>query len=398
MSSRFVDVLSAAMIVFALAGMQFAVIAILRRVRLGPRRLCPGPRVRWWSPRTLVRFAWRPCCGYDLGQARAAYDGPLGCPECGRQDIPARQLLRSTHRLRLGWLGAIMLGIAFGFLTVGNRAFRDTVGGAARIAPTGFLLAAERALGAEAPLRCQAELRRRFDEGELTVEQWSEVLGLVVRDLRNDRVPGNSEKSIGRLRWLGTAAWSDLVPALRSDDRQQRRLAAMLLVERDAPPVPDLVAVLIDLFDDAYAPPPQPGRARRPSSSIDDGAGERAVGYVARHFDKGSLIRTVVSEALRNGSPAQRFAAAVVVGQVMALDLAAEAIPMLVSHLTDNAIEGDAEAARWALEQLGCRAWPALCEAARSGDAQQRSLAARVLRNQNVFLEPEGKRASLARR
>lgn len=346
------------------------------RARGGARRYCPGPKRRWRA--TLIdarHWLRRTPCGYDLSHAPALTFGGVHCPECGTlHGRPQRNLLGSAGRWRLTRLGVLILltGVPF------YRA-REPLGRLAiSRAPNGVLLGIEAVLGADTPRDVRTAVRRRAERSELTAEEMNRLLPALVRDLRHDDVRGNAKLARELLDRYGVAAFPALREALRSDDHQQRHLALQALWAMDAEPTSQTLCVTVEaLRDDLWM-----GRYAV------DNAGS-AVRYLLRNPGTSDEF---LRQAMRGDDPQQRLLAAAVAGFTQRLDLSDEAVPILVSHLRENLITGDALYALVALHRFGASIRSLLETALESEqDGQGRRSLAFVM----FHLLPEEERANL---
>ena len=151
--------------------------------------------------------------------------------------------------------------------------------------------------------------------------------------------------------------------ALDSAHLQQRHAAAQLL--RKFPEVPAserLIAVTVDGLRNDTIPGKQVEGVRL---AVANAAG---FGWLIEHIEatRGALVPALASDDLQ-----QRFLAAVCLGATADRDHVARIAQILIPHLRDNQIAGDALMAGCALYRLGPAARTALTEARAAADAQQ---------------------------
>lgn len=171
--------------------------------------------------------------------------------------------------------------------------------------------------------------------------------GRLVQDLANDGIRGNAMSAIWRLR--DPAALPLLVEALASDDMQQRQLAGVALRRLGAPPTPGLARVTVEALE--------LGVERALYSTLGDSVIAEAVRYLYHHR---GVALPELRAALWNRDPGVRFHAAFLLacnGDPEHVTIVAR---ILIDHLCDNDISGDALMACHALHMLGREALPAL--------------------------------------
>lgn len=384
-----------------------AAIALLcaswRWLRDPPRRLCPGPRPTGARRAHPLRLLLRERCGFDLG----GHALPCRCPECGREIRRLRELARSDRRLRPAGLAAVLLATAWTVHRVPILSDAAIVA----MAPTTFLIEGERLLGAATPSAARAELRDRVERGGVPIESLDRFIELLIADLADDGIAGNARVAVRELhRWAGSLRPESLLDALRSSDRQQRSRAGEVvwaLLGDESPPeeliriaVDDLrddgivrnadaaawrlaehlaratpyLVVALDGSDaqqrDAAARLLMGGHADGPlrdrlldeamisiSLARGDVPTDLAVDFLLRHAAAaGPRLR----RALHGEDPRARFMAATVVGIAGDTSLMTEAVAILVDHLGDNAVQGDAFVAMRGLAGFGDAALPLL--------------------------------------
>lgn len=335
-------------------GLAVVVIAWRTRPR-GERRLCPGyarsVRSRLHPARALFRYR----CGYDLaGSPRQ--DGLVRCSECGRTHDPA-DLLRPGSRLRLGAVGSLMLIAASGTLLV--PWFQS--GRWARALPTLALVVVENPYPTEASEDIREEVSRRVRDGDIEGVSARMLARRVAPQLRGDTRRGNAERAESILRSLWPESRPELEALLTDGDAQARVLAAAIL-RRRCPNDPSW-ALLEACIEDIGSCPPGISAYMRWGKCSD-----------AAEFLRAHAVRAhpLLESAMHDPDPHRRLVAAAVAGYAGLDDLAAAAAPILISHLADNNVSGDAKLAIPALFRLGPAARPALLASMDAPDPQQR--------------------------
>jgi len=309
--------------------------------------------------------------------------------------------------------------------------------------PTSVLLRGEGVLGVGTPLDVREEIRRRALDHQLDDMQITRFVQLLVDDLRSDSLLGNATDAIEQLAIFGSYDDTPLIAALKSDDAQQRYLAADVLssLPRDGPPPAALVQIMVDALrsddvrwnaldaesylsehvrearallidamgsDDAqqrsaamrlmrqdYMADPPPAYAGVVDgvlamllyASCEDLRSSRGRYVAGRGFR--FLVRFAASaeqmlvEGMMSADPRQRLLCAAVAGCASRMQLMEQATPILVEHLASNAIENDGLVAARALGGFGTAVVPLLepmRRAARTLDEQQRQAIDYVIR------------------
>lgn len=378
-------------------------LASWRWLRDPPRRLCPGPRPTGTRRAHPLRLIVRERCGFDLG----GHALPCRCPECGREIRRPRDLARSDRRLRPVGLAAVLLATAWAVHRVPLLSDAAIVA----MAPTTLLIEGERLLGSATPSAARAELRDRVERGGVPIESLDRFIELLIADLADDGIAGNARVAVRELRqWAGSLRPESLLDALRSLDRQQRSRAGEVVwaLLGDESPPEELIRIAVDdLRDDgivsnadaaewrlaAHLARATPylvvaldgsdaqqraaatrllmrGHAEGPlrerlldeamhSIGLDRGdvPTDLAVDFLLRHAAAaGPRLR----KALQGEDPRARFVAAVVAGIAGDDGLMPDAVPVLVDHLGDNVVQGDAFIAMRALAGFGEAVLPLL--------------------------------------
>jgi hypothetical protein len=184
------------------------------------------------------------------------------------------------------------------------------------------------------------------------IRQW-------VRDLRDDDVRGNAECAIRRLRQIGAAAIPELLPALDSDDAQQREFALRVLLDLQPPPTHRMLA----------------GATGRLESGARYGY-EPALAWL---LDQGPAARGALLATFSGHDHRARLLSAYALARLGERAYADRVANLLVEHLRDNEFASDAMLAAQGLYHLGPPAAATLRAAWTSLDAQGRLLATRVL-------------------
>lgn len=185
-----------------------------------------------------------------------------------------------------------------------------------------------------------------------------DAAALWVEELHDDDIRGNAVRAIRELKRLGAAAIPALTDALESSDYQQRQLAGALLRHLDArTPTPALLRVTVEgLRDDALS-----------SYTVLANAAE-GVRYLERHAWE---ARELLVAGAQDPDLQQSFYAAVILARNQITLGIETTTAVLIEHLADNDIPGDACVASRALYLLGQPALPYLERARSSDDRQQ---------------------------
>ncbi len=213
----------------------------------------------------------------------------------------------------------------------------------------------------------------------------------LIEDFRDDDVRGNAGGACQDLLRVPEPAIDELHAALDSDDWQQRQLAAHVLWQYSEPsywsdfpewrrsPQPVLTQRLFEVTVEGL----RDDESVRP---VDEERGALALYNASNGFRRlvphAQLAKDALLEGLESDDLQQRLLCALILGTGGVGETADRVVPILVPHLADNTIEGDAKWTSRALFMLGERAIPAL-EAAReaSTDRQQSDLLNLILLN-----------------
>lgn len=215
------------------------------------------------------------------------------------------------------------------------------------------------AAGAQAPPALRDTVTRHIEAGEL------------VQELRHDGIRWNAMRALSLLYSYGEDARPALEAGLAGDDPQQRIMSAYAL--RRLPhggPDPEPSDALLRVTIEGLALDPAPNMRVHRLDPLQDG-----MRFLLRFPD---LAQPRLVEALQHGDRQQRFAAAFILGTHGRQDHVALIAPVLIPHLADNDIRGDAVLAGSALYRLGGRVIPALDAALPEADQQQRELIALI--------------------
>jgi hypothetical protein len=328
----------------------------------GPRVRCPG-RCRgvlaWIDPRkALIRGS----CWYDLTGLKVDAGGRLRCPECGGQ-TSMKKLCADGRRVRLELIAAALLVCA-----IGTFSGPWIQGGCwTRSIPTLALAMVERSGNAGEGTDLGDEIEKRVWGGAMTGLAGSVLAEALVRDLRDDDARWNAHRALRLLEKLGVEADGPLLRTLYGGDDQARVLAARILRSRQFPPSRELLwACVEDLRDDA--------------DTVDWYlCGRNARGAADYLVNWAPEAREFLRVAMCGGDRQQRLLAAAVVGHAADTDMIDFAAPILIEHLRDNDVDGDAKVAAPALYRFGVEVLPYLRAHADSDDAQARAIVRSII-------------------
>lgn len=403
-----------------------------RWLRDPPPRLCPGPTPTGWRRLDPRRLVVRRACGYDLSAQIASRRGLGPCPECGwacaRGALSERSLLRRAGRWRLLPIAMLLFAGAVVLLRHPPISTRAVVAAA----PTEVLLRGATALGSAMPPEMRDELSERFDDGRLPPESFERYAAILVEELRGDRVESNARRATGLLhRWLGDAHPQTLLAALRSDDRQQRSRVADIVwnLLRGQDPPEALIRIAVDdlrsddLVENAlFAERRLAEHLSRAEpyllaafGSRDDQQREAAARLLFRCDLRGEPLERVLDEAIRSlgsgisrrrlslaaeflirhaeeaesrlaramveGDARTKLIAAASAGVSRRTELLPLAMPILIEHLGQNDVTGDAIVAFRAIAGFGPAAIPFLEPSRASADQQRRHCVEHLIRS-----------------
>lgn len=326
----------------------------------GDRCRCPGPRLPWRKRASVLRWLWRGRCWYNLtGHCGGNH---LICPECG-SDMACRRLLRDGRRLGLGRLGAILCLVA---MAAGSICWVRGGSWTAAVPTLPLVALSNTDLGSHRT-SLRGEAAQRLADGRVTGLAARILAQAIIEDLRHDGRRWNAHHAIDFLNTL----WPHSQPALEAElgigDGQSRPVAADIL--RALSPQPSdalLAATVADLRDDGG----EPGWYLRQRNA------RRAASYLLSWPDHAEPF---VREALGSEDPQQRMLAAAVAGFCRHIDSMDQAVPILISHLRDNSVYGDAKIAAPALYRFGRAALPLLVTYADDDDLQAASAVRHII-------------------
>ncbi len=205
-----------------------------------------------------------------------------------------------------------------------------------------------------------------------------EVSDTLVADLRDDHVEGNATTASQRLWEIGPPAVPPLETALDSADLQQRELAAWVL--RHMPgysPSPRLLRACADaLRNDAFPDACRPVSDGLPLRVTMIGNASDSMEYLVDHPAQSA---SVVAPLLDSADPQQQFLAGVIAANIGLPNARAKLVGILVPHLSNNKIVGDATLAALSLARLGPEVEPSLRALRDAGDDQHKAYIDQIL-------------------
>lgn len=210
----------------------------------------------------------------------------------------------------------------------------------------------------------------------------------LVADLRDDDVRWNAYRAVDELLMIGADATPALEDALWSEDWQQRQLAAVALTQIqgvEAAPSERLIEVCIEALRDDEMPWGIDG-------NVLVNNGRAAAHLLGQHIER-SAIRLV--DCLDSEDDQQRYVAALILGAEGQAGCAKEVCAILLPHLRDNDLDGDAVQASAALYRLGVAALPWLMLERNKTEAQAQRLIDELIRD--ITDPPDGMDEIIAR-
>ncbi len=184
--------------------------------------------------------------------------------------------------------------------------------------------------------------------GQAAIDQDDERLGWWVEDLANDDIRWNANAALGHLFGAGDVARAALDRAVSSEDWQQRHLAALVLWPLvDDKPSRRLIAVTLEGMS-SLSVPPETDHTCLPL--LPNYRMRRGVSYLMDHTE---VAEPQLAEALDSEDFQLRFLAAFLLGINGHDQHLTSILPILLPHLNDNRISGDAQMAAAALYRLG---------------------------------------------
>lgn len=201
--------------------------------------------------------------------------------------------------------------------------------------------------------------------GETSSDSGSQAEALIA-DLAHDDVRWNAEHAHWDLRAMDDPPIDLLEAALDSPDYQQRQFAAQILryFDQEDPSMRLIEVTYEGLRDDQYPDGRDP--ARPTYNYLPNAAG--GMRFLMKHHLK---ARKWLLRGLDSDDPQQRFLCAFVLGMNGVQDRLADTAAVLLLHLRDNDIPGDACMACPALYRLGPKVRPFLLAALDDADTQQ---------------------------
>ncbi|MCC7015095.1 MAG: hypothetical protein IT454_21220 [Planctomycetes bacterium] len=223
--------------------------------------------------------------------------------------------------------------------------------------------------------------------------------GRWIEDLRDDDVRWNAQQAVDELQRAPSEVEELLGACLDARDRQQRKLAALVLARRGSTVrAPRLAECLVeDLAEDEF--PWGCAREAERCTYTPLWNASCAAQWLAEHPE---WSRAALEAAADSGSVQQQLA----VSALLALDAGSSssdrACVRMIAHLADNDVSQDAALAFDVLATVGPRALPFVERAWPGSDAQQRELLRRLFaelapsdaRGVGVELESEGRDVS----
>ena len=238
-----------------------------------------------------------------------------------------------------------------------------------RLTPSVALVAIERHAPTRFARPARREVFRRLDVHELAGFEVSPVCALLIADLANDERNMNATHALERLRVLWPRSRPALEAALASRDRQTRYLAAEVLRDTLAANPPDaLLHVCVENLAEE--------RGGALAWYLSWGKVSTAAHFLIEHIDRAEPL---LDRAMRDGDPQQRLIAAAIIAECPRRGGLHLAVPILLEHLRDNDIEGDAQIAVPALLAAGERITPWLEPFRHDEDTQRRQLVRALL-------------------
>lgn len=170
-------------------------------------------------------------------------------------------------------------------------------------------------------------------------------LRTLVTDLADDDIKWNATTAMAALRRIGAPAAPLLEEGLYSSDAQLRTYCELLLRGMDGPPTSALLEAVVDRLSSE--------RPRDFSSAMK--AVQPRVLYLEKHT---RAALPYLYRGLRSEDASQRFLCAYLLACDGDTFTIAETCPLLIEHLADNQIAGDALMSAHALYRLGAPALP----------------------------------------
>ena len=204
----------------------------------------------------------------------------------------------------------------------------------------------------------------------LTPDQQTHINKLI-RDLHDDDIRANALDALDDLHDFGPLAIPALETALFSDDWQQRQLAAHLLRRIDRyQPTRRMLEVCVEGLRCDGLPYGHNKRTGREYCLVVANA-RSGIAYLQQHTTE---AEDFISQALDSDDHQQQFMAACLAGYGNLRNVLHRAAPILIAHLFDNNIPGDANMAAPSLYRYGNAIRPYLKAALPQADRQARQL------------------------
>lgn len=222
----------------------------------------------------------------------------------------------------------------------------------------------------------------------------TEALQAITRQIRNladDNIRHNAEKSWHTLLQIGPSAVPALEQTLAGGDYQARQLAAQVLVFMQDPYAPSVrfLEVLVEgLRDDMY---PYGQHADGDYYYTGLSNARNAAEYFAEHPEMVPNVESLFVRALDSEDGQERFLSAVALAGAGRITHARKLVQVLAPHLRDNNLSSDARLAEYALLSLGPSARRYLEPYLDSDDEQQIAFARRVRNGASGIWQPEAK-------
>jgi len=189
----------------------------------------------------------------------------------------------------------------------------------------------------------------------------------LVADLASDDIPWNAQHAVETLIWTNAPPIQLLEAALDSGDYQQRQFAAYILMQHtESSPSERLIEVVIEGLRDDHIPWDRRTAPSRYNYVFNAAGGMR---FLTRHAI--SAKKQLVA-ALDSNDFQQRFVCAYALGMNGITHRLSDTASILLFHLRDNDIVGDACKSCAALYRLGPAVKPFLLAALENADTQQR--------------------------
>jgi len=343
-----------------------------RRRRSPGRRFCPGPKRHWAIRFQPWRLVFRSVCGYDLSGSPGYREGKPTCSECGRALKSRRQMVRSGHRFVVFRAGVGLLFLSIFVPKLVDVNWAEVV----RLVPSPPLVAMETMLLDDTPEVVRVELRGRMSNLELEDAEERKMIALLVRDLRMSMLTNSADPAMMLLATCGEQAIADLERTLDAPDHQQRQLAAHLLrlIPTYRPTQRMLEVTLEGLAKDDIPVPRR--RTKQPYMLLEVCNAKDGTAYLACHASEAIELLT---QGMMSSDEQQRMFAATASGLGGASSLIPAAAPILLEHLRDNDITGDAKIAKFALRGFGPDVRPTLELGLIEADVQARKAIEQVL-------------------